>query len=171
MASRIKISLKNEMTAYFAFFQITVLTSLSMLSVTKIFRFEMAHALNGYQGPCRFIHGHSYELHVSICPVHTSHEYIPAPGILYDFKELKKLVQETVISRLDHHLVLSAEYMEKEKPQQTEENRFIMDAEPSAENLLLWIRHNLLIILPASIKLHALRLYETKDSYAEWRSE
>jgi 6-pyruvoyltetrahydropterin/6-carboxytetrahydropterin synthase len=37
-----------------------------MISITKIFRFETAHAIFGYEGPCAHIHGHSYELHVSV---------------------------------------------------------------------------------------------------------
>jgi 6-pyruvoyltetrahydropterin/6-carboxytetrahydropterin synthase len=36
------------------------------IRVTKLFRFEMAHALNGYDGPCKNIHGHSYELQVTV---------------------------------------------------------------------------------------------------------
>ncbi len=37
-----------------------------MLQITKIFRFEMAHAVFGYAGKCSHIHGHSYVLHVTI---------------------------------------------------------------------------------------------------------
>ncbi|MDE7148907.1 MAG: 6-carboxytetrahydropterin synthase, partial [Bacteroidales bacterium] len=36
------------------------------LSVTKIFRFEMAHALPDYDGPCAHLHGHSYRLEVTL---------------------------------------------------------------------------------------------------------
>ncbi len=37
-----------------------------MIRLTKIFNFEMAHALYGYDGPCKNIHGHSYQLEVTI---------------------------------------------------------------------------------------------------------
>ena len=37
-----------------------------MLKLTKIFHFEMAHAIHGYAGACKHIHGHSYELHVTV---------------------------------------------------------------------------------------------------------
>lgn len=39
---------------------------MSVIRLTKEFKFEMAHALPGYDGPCRHIHGHSYELYVTI---------------------------------------------------------------------------------------------------------
>ena len=37
------------------------------LSITKIFTFEAAHALLGYDGLCANIHGHSYRLEVTVC--------------------------------------------------------------------------------------------------------
>ena len=36
------------------------------LSITKIFRYEAAHALMGYDGLCANIHGHSYRLEVTV---------------------------------------------------------------------------------------------------------
>ena len=32
------------------------------IRITKVFSFEMAHALINYDGPCKNIHGHSYKL-------------------------------------------------------------------------------------------------------------
>ena len=37
-----------------------------MVRITKAFKFEMAHALHGYDGLCKNIHGHSYRLWVTI---------------------------------------------------------------------------------------------------------
>ena len=37
-----------------------------MIKITKIVHFEMAHAIYGYNGRCKNIHGHSYELHVTV---------------------------------------------------------------------------------------------------------
>ena len=35
---------------------------MSVIRLTKEFSFEAAHMLEGYDGPCREIHGHSYKL-------------------------------------------------------------------------------------------------------------
>jgi 6-pyruvoyltetrahydropterin/6-carboxytetrahydropterin synthase len=43
-----------------------------------------------------------------------------------------------------------------------------LDAEPSAENLLLFIRNSIRPYLPEGVTLSSLRLYETADSFAEW---
>lgn len=139
-----------------------------MIQLTKIFHFEMAHALFGYKGACKNIHGHSYELHVSVTSGNVDDEYIPADGIIFDFKELKQVVRTTIIDKFDHRLVLSGNYIEKNPPVSFMDNIFILDAEPTAENLLIFIKKNISAALPAGIKLAGLKLYETKDSYVEW---
>ena len=139
-----------------------------MLQVTKIFHFEMAHAIAGYNGPCKNIHGHSYELHVAVLPAGADDNYIPAPGFIFDFKQLKKIVTSVIIEKLDHKLVLSKTFVEKNNTIPVKENLFILDAEPTAENLLIYIRDSLKSHLPEGILLSALKIYETNSSYAEW---
>jgi 6-pyruvoyltetrahydropterin/6-carboxytetrahydropterin synthase len=82
-----------------------------MLRVTKIFRFETAHAIFGYPGSCRNIHGHSYVLHVTVQQAQAREGYLPAPGFVIDFKQLKQMVQQAVIEKFDHRLILSANYL------------------------------------------------------------
>jgi len=139
-----------------------------MLSVTKIFYFEMAHAIHGYAGYCKNIHGHSYMHYVTITTQINQAGYIPSPGMLIDFKELKKLVIESVINKLDHHLVLSSKFLEENSSLSFTNNLVIMDAEPTVENLLVLIKDILLNKFSPDINLTHLKMYETKDSYAEW---
>ena len=139
-----------------------------MLLLTKIFRFEMAHALHGYPGKCKNIHGHSYKLYVTVKAGEEMHGYIPAPGILLDFKEIKQLVRTTIVNRLDHQLILSGDYIKAHPSIILEDNLLLWEAEPSAENLLIFIRKTLQQKLPDGIELVKLKLYETNDSYAEW---
>lgn len=139
-----------------------------MLQISKIFRFEMAHAIYGYAGKCKNVHGHSYILHVTITGSADNNNYIPAPGFIFDFKQLKKIVNETVINKLDHQLVLSNEYLQTNPALISAENIFAWEMEPTAENILIYIKQNLQLALPAEIKLIKLQLYETADSYAEW---
>jgi 6-pyruvoyltetrahydropterin/6-carboxytetrahydropterin synthase len=142
-----------------------------MISLTKIFNFEMAHAIHGYNGACKNIHGHSYELQVTITTNHNILDYIPAPGFIVDFKELKLLVNNNIIKTLDHKLVLSDAYLAINPAIKTHENLVTWQVEPTAENLLIYIMKNLLQKLPAAVKLAKLKLYETKDSFAAWTNE
>jgi 6-pyruvoyltetrahydropterin/6-carboxytetrahydropterin synthase len=139
-----------------------------MITITKIFRFETAHAIYGYQGPCAHIHGHSYELHVRVAAEENEAEYIGGTGIIIDFKDLKALVQTAVIKKLDHKLVLSREYLAATTNSFAEQEVVIFDAEPTAENLLIYIRKEIQNLFPENIRLRSLTLWETRDSYAEW---
>lgn len=128
----------------------------------------MAHAIDGYSGPCRNVHGHSYELHVTVSGDAGGDEYIPAPGFVLDFKELKQLVQTTVLDTLDHKLVLSHAYLSKNSQLFSQENLVQWESEPTAENLLIYIRRILQNKMPAAVNLASLTLYETKSCYAVW---
>jgi 6-pyruvoyltetrahydropterin/6-carboxytetrahydropterin synthase len=139
-----------------------------MLLLTKIFHFEMAHAIDGYNGVCKNIHGHSYELHVTVGSDDKEQDFIPAPGFVLDFKELKQLVNTAVIDMFDHQLVLSKNYIAKHPHVQTQENLVLWEAEPTAENLLLYMQRVIRKSLPAEMKLTELKLYETKNSFATW---
>lgn len=139
-----------------------------MLTITKIFNFEMAHAIGGYEGACKYIHGHSYQLHVSVATFRRDDDPMPAPGFVLDFKTLKTLVQERVVRRLDHMVVLSSDYLEQNPGCRSLQNLVVWDMEPSAENMLLYMRRQIGDRLPAGTQLQSLRLYETAASYAEW---
>lgn len=139
-----------------------------MLQITKIFRFETAHAIFDYSGDCSNIHGHSYEFHVTISTKEKDGEYIPAPGLVYDFKELKKLVIESVIRNIDHKMLLSQAFIAEHPELASQKNLVIMEAEPTAENLLIYMQRILATKLPVTVKLAELKLYETKDSFARW---
>lgn len=131
----------------------------------------MAHAIHGYKGACKNIHGHSYELHVTVCASKSYTEYIPAPGFIIDFKEIKKIVKEAVTEKFDHRMILSSQFIAAHPSFSTQENLIIWDAEPTAENLLFYIKQTLKESFPEEVKLIQLKLYETKDSYAEWMDD
>ena len=139
-----------------------------MLQITKIFNFETAHALHGYAGKCRNLHGHSYKLHVTVRGKEEAEGFLGGTGILMDFKDLKKLVNEAVVDRFDHQLILSKAYLEANPALKGLENLQIWDIEPSAENIILYIKQELQQGLPEDVELVKLVLYETSDSYAEW---
>lgn len=142
-----------------------------MIRLTKIFHFEMAHAIHGYTGDCKNIHGHSYKLHVTVASANNYTQYIPAPGFVIDFKELKKLVKAAVIEKLNHKMILSSNFLSDNPSFASQENLVIWEEEPTTENLLLYILYMMQILFkkfPNEVNLVQLKLYETNDSYAEW---
>ena len=139
------------------------------IRITKIFHFEMAHALHGYDGKCAQIHGHSYELSVTVIGTPIIEKENPKLGMVMDFGEMKKMVNTEVVSKLDHSLLLS----DASKPisSETEElfQRVVRVAfQPTCENLLIDIADKLKPKLLDNLQLHSLKLVETPTSFAEW---
>ena len=79
---------------------------MAIIRLTKEFSFESAHALDGYDGLCREIHGHSYRLFVTIKGEPVSEESNPKLGMVMDFGDLKRIVNGEIIDRLDHSFVM-----------------------------------------------------------------
>lgn len=128
----------------------------------------MAHAIHNYDGPCKNIHGHSYELHATFSDTANADDYIPGLGMIIDFKDLKKIVNNTVISVLDHRLVVSNAYLAAHPEVATASNIILWEYEPTAENILYFIRNAIRGQLSGSLQLVHLKLYETNSSYAVW---
>lgn len=140
------------------------------IRVTKKFIFDMAHALSGYDGPCKNIHGHTYIFSVTVKGRVENDSTNPKFGLVIDFTDLKQMVQEHIIQVFDHSLVLAADsHHAKLKNYLPEHERIhLVDYQPSAENLLLDFCQRLKAAMPENIRLHALKLEETPTSYAEW---
>ncbi len=109
--------------------------------LSKDFKFDAAHNLIHYHGKCEKLHGHTYKLRIVV------EGYPDSEGMIIDFCELKDIVKERVISRLDHAYI----------------NDII--EQPSAENIALWVWHELYdLINRDNCKLHEVHVWETETS-------
>jgi len=140
--------------------------------ITKEFNFEMAHALYGYDGPCKNIHGHSYRLSVTIKGQPIKDPNNVKHGMVMDFTELKTIVKP-IIDKLDHATILNAKSPHKKLSEENVlfEKLVLVNYQPTCENMLLDIAEQIIKQLPAEVKLHHLRLQETATSYAEWYAD
>jgi 6-pyruvoyltetrahydropterin/6-carboxytetrahydropterin synthase len=107
------------------------------------FYFAAAHRLPRYEGPCFRMHGHNYKFFVAL-----EGEVDPATGMIADFGVVKGVVQEQVLSRVDHRTLND-----------------VLD-NPTAENIARWIWEALEPRLPG---LCEVRLYEIPDSCVTYR--
>ena len=146
---------------------------MAKIRITKQFNFEMAHALQNYDGPCKNIHGHSYELFVTVIGEPVSDSSNPKNGMLIDFGDLKRLTLSNIINKLDHALILirnmPSNLIEALRAQFA--NIVLVDYQPTSENMLIDFAQILQKVLPSDIRLHSLRLRETCTSFAEWYAE
>ena len=77
------------------------------IRITKLFSFEPGHALYGYDGKCRNVHGHSYKLSVTVVGQPISDPNHVKFGMVIDFSDLKSIVQEEIVSVFDHATVFN----------------------------------------------------------------
>lgn len=144
-----------------------------MFYLTKIFHFEAAHALVGYDGKCRNIHGHSYELRVTVKGMPINEPDNPKNGMVIDFHDLKSIVNQEVVDKLDHSFIIGNN-MPKGFVELTKKNfdKVIeLPYQPTTENMLADFARRIKSRLPQNVELYSVTLQETRDSIAEWREE
>jgi 6-pyruvoyltetrahydropterin/6-carboxytetrahydropterin synthase len=146
--------------------------AMTTVRVTKEFTFEMAHALLGYDGSCKYVHGHSYGLSVTVIGTPTEDRDNPKLGMVIDFGDLKRIVRETVVDVFDHALVLNAETPREgfNATRELFDKLIFVDYQPTSENMVADFAGRISGKLPAGMKLHTVRLRETATSYAEWHA-
>lgn len=144
---------------------------MKMIRITKQFTFETAHALYGYDGKCRNVHGHSYKLSVTVigqpitAPNHVKY------GMVIDFSDLKKIVNQEIVDQFDHatvfnkntpHIELANELIQREH------HVILVDYQPTTENMIVDFAEKIALRLPKDVVLHSLKLQETESSFTEW---
>lgn len=144
---------------------------MSDLRITKEFSFEMAHALKHYSGKCENIHGHTYHLSVTVKgPVVTVAD-APNDGMVMDFGDLKKIVQERILDVFDHALVLNEKDQRKEGLRMLSTKMILTPFQPTSENLILDFVARVQESLHEDVHLVRMKLRETSTSFAEWFAE
>lgn len=103
--------------------------------------FDAAHELPGYDGPCRYLHGHTWDVEVTV-----SGTKLDDVGILYDFKDLKRDLH-TLLDTYDHGFINDVEPFDT--------------INPTAENLARVIYHELSALLPGHITLKDVAVWES----------
>ncbi|HOJ93135.1 MAG TPA: 6-carboxytetrahydropterin synthase QueD [Dictyoglomaceae bacterium] len=116
--------------------------------IIKEFNFDAAHNLIRYKGKCERLHGHTYKLVVIV-------EGSPdEEGMVIDFLELKKIVEENVLNFLDHSYI----------------NDIIK--QPTAENIAIWVWNQLKDKLKReNCSLYEVQIWESPESGAIYREE
>tara|TARA_B100000579_G_C22746648_1_gene811901 strand:- start:250 stop:687 length:438 start_codon:yes stop_codon:yes gene_type:complete len=140
------------------------------IRITKEFDFETAHALDGYNGKCKDIHGHSYHLEMTFIGKPKSDVGLSDCGMVVDFGDIKKIVKTQILPLFDHRLILRKDTRFKEIESINERIRLV-DYQPTCENMLIEIVEILKKNEPKGARLVKGFLRETANSYAEWLHE
>ena len=144
---------------------------MSNIRITKKFSFETGHALYGYDGKCRNVHGHSYKLSVTVIGHPISDSSHVKFGMVIDFGDLKKIVKEEIVNVFDHATVFNRNTPHIELAKELEDrghNVLLVDYQPTSEMMIIDFAKKIKSRFPDNIKLYSLKLRETESSFAEW---
>ncbi|MFD2566778.1 6-pyruvoyl trahydropterin synthase family protein [Pseudotenacibaculum haliotis] len=144
---------------------------MSAIRITKQFNFETGHALYGYDGKCRNVHGHSYKLSVTVIgsPINDSSHV--KYGMVIDFGDLKKIVNEEIVDVFDHATVFNQNTPHVELAKELKDRGhhvLLVDYQPTSEMMVIDFASKIKARLPENIQLHSIKLQETETSFAEW---
>jgi 6-pyruvoyltetrahydropterin/6-carboxytetrahydropterin synthase len=133
-----------------------------MIQITRRETFNAAHRLYNNKwseeknfevfGPCSRIHGHNWELFVTV-----EGEVNPETGFVMDLKDLRDLIRNQIISKVDHTYL-------------NEDVDFLRNQLPSTENFAIAIWN---ILKPKlkdqfGVDLFKIQLYETVNHFVEY---
>jgi 6-pyruvoyltetrahydropterin/6-carboxytetrahydropterin synthase len=144
---------------------------MSHIRITKLFTFETGHALYGYDGKCKNVHGHSYKLSVTVIGKPIKDNKNVKFGMVIDFGDLKKIVKSEIVDVFDHATVFNKNTPHVELAKELEirgHSVLLVDYQPTSEMMVIDFAEKIKRQLPSHISLFSLRLQETESSFAEW---
>ncbi|AIQ41780.1 6-carboxytetrahydropterin synthase QueD [Paenibacillus sp. FSL R7-0297] len=137
---------------------------LGEISVCKIFTFDAAHQLIGHKGKCSNLHGHTYKLEVVLKGVPSVAQGQSDEGFVVDFSDIKTIVKQLVVDRLDHAFLAMGNEPVLETLTSTGSKVALLSFRTTAENMSAYIAYEL---KQASLPVYSVKLWETPTSWAE----
>ncbi len=138
-----------------------------MFKVSKEFSFDMAHILDGHDGKCQNLHGHTYKLQVEV-----SGDLVlegAKKGMVVDFTDVKRVVKEAILAPMDHAFIYDTTSERECKIaallNELNSKTFGIPMRTTAEEMARFMFNCLKDKLPIS----AIRLWETPTSFCEYR--
>ena len=101
-----------------------------MYTVVKEIHFCYGHRLMNYEGLCAHPHGHNGKVEIEL-----GADRLDGRGMVFDFGEIKEIVQKWVDRELDHKMILKKGDPLVEALQKLGEPFFLMEENPTAESL------------------------------------
>ncbi|HEY9677447.1 MAG TPA: 6-carboxytetrahydropterin synthase [Drouetiella sp.] len=131
-----------------------------MFQVTREIPFCYGHRLLNYSGKCKNLHGHN-----GLAVITVEAETLDELGMVTDFSDIKAVVSTWIDANLDHRMILCREDPLLETLEKLGEPVYVMDANPTAENIAKLIFD---IVNEAKFPVSKVVLWETQSCYATY---
>jgi 6-pyruvoyltetrahydropterin/6-carboxytetrahydropterin synthase len=120
-----------------------------LFEITTTRHFSASHQLVLYDGSLEPLHGHNWVVRVAVTA-----PKLDSIGVVMDFHELERLVDDIVVPMHNRHL--------------NEVEPFQSGMNPSAENVAVHVGRSLSPRLPAGVALRAVTVWETPENSAAY---
>jgi 6-pyruvoyltetrahydropterin/6-carboxytetrahydropterin synthase len=131
-----------------------------MHRVSREIDFCYGHRLLNYDGKCRYLHGHNGRAEIII-----QSDSLDELGMVLDFSEIKRVVSTWIDDNLDHRMILHREDPAVPMLEQLGEPLFLLDVNPTAENIVKLIYE---FTAEAGFPIVEAHLWETPRCYASY---
>ncbi|MDG6894828.1 6-carboxytetrahydropterin synthase QueD [Volucribacter amazonae] len=137
--------------------------------ISKEFSFDMAHLLDGHDGKCQNLHGHTYKLQVEVSQ--SLQQTRAKKGMVMDFGDIKNIVKRAILDPLDHAFIYD-QHSERESQiaqllNQLNSKTFAFPTRTTAEEMARFIFNRLKY--EENLPVSAIRLWETPTSFCEYQ--
>ena len=138
-----------------------------MFKIAKEFSFDMAHMLDGHDGKCKNLHGHTYKLQVEVAGELVAEG--AKRGMVMDYADLKTIVKTHILDPMDHAFIYDLNSLKESKVANLlidlDSKVYGIPSRSTAEEMSKYIFDKLREVgLPVTL----IRLWETPTSYCEY---
>lgn len=139
-----------------------------MIEVTRRLGFDSAHRVTRHESKCRNVHGHRYEVEITV------RGDLDTSGRVVDFGVVKQVVGDWIYEALDHGYIAAPWDELAVGPERVGLKVYRMPehlGEPTAENIAVLVAgeaQRLLDGVKAGLSVVAVRVYETPNCWADW---
>ncbi len=140
-----------------------------MYRICKIFEFQSAHILSKHKGKCRFPHGHTYRIEITL-----SADELDQNDMVCDFHIITDLIKTYIKEKLDHRIFINSNDLENVKRfSENAKVKIFERKDPTSEVLAKEIFDHLKselkkININPTAKIEKVRVWETTSAYAEY---
>lgn len=136
------------------------------VSCTRRIHFDAAHRVMEHESKCKYLHGHRYVIEATFTARH-----LDALGRVVDFGIVKARLGDWIDRHWDHNVILhkADEALGAMITSHTQQNIFYLDANPTAENMAVYLLHTVCpdLFKDAGLNCVRIRLYETPNCFAD----
>ena len=137
------------------------------MKITKIFTFDSSHMLDGHDGKCQNLHGHTYKLEITVSDGIVRGG--PKDGMVMDFTDLKTIVKKYITDPFDHAFIYHGDNGRECQIAALLEGwnmkTLRLPCRTTAENMSIEMYDRL---KNAGLNVHSVKLWETPTSRAEY---